>query len=195
MSPGLLQSSTLPWNQPLPGNAQGTTELLVSPSGKEKGMWNGGLLIYCAADTKNSFDIWFCYGPSNCSGLFDKHGCIFVELSRPVSCLVIVGIIWAKCSDYINWKDGTWHLPVLVHQGLPPLPNYHCWILAWSCVIYIAFNCQPNNGIEHTILCLEQNLANSYKQLRVVGQLIKTTSTCWSDGGRSLRPGSSNVEI
>ena len=55
------QKLTLPWNQ-------GTTELLVSPSGrisadwmletewKRLWMWNCGLLIYCAADTNKCFE-------------------------------------------------------------------------------------------------------------------------------------------
>lgn len=92
------------------------------PGRKRLWMWNCRLLIYCAADTKNSFEIWFCYGPSNCSSLFDKHSCIFVELSRPVSCLVSVGII--ALTKQVQWLHQLkrWHMtpPCVSLSGLIP---------------------------------------------------------------------------
>ena len=111
-----------------------------------------------------------CYRHSNCGGLLHKYRFIY-----KLSCTIYR---WHGCLN----QTSTVITPTgkIAHDTYLPvsLLNHHCWILAWSCIIYIAFNCK------HTLP--GRNLANSYKQ-KGSRQLQNNTTIFWSDGGRPLQ--------
>ena len=155
--------------------------------GCETACWSTAQLI-----GKTRLKYGFAMDTSNCSGLFDKHGCIFVELSRPVSCSFIVGI--NALTKQVQWLHQLkrWHMtPPCVSSSrfIPPaklplldpfleLHHLHCF--------------QLSTRYWHTTLRLEQTwpILNSYKQ-KGSRQLLKQQA----HAGRMGVDFSSNVEI